>query len=220
MAGADAAVRHPARMAIAYLRAAGLERTADLPAVADLATASLAALEAQLDTGTGTVPCSSAGRLFDAVSALLGVRQRIRFEGQAAIELEILAAASPDPDIRLAMPVDGNGVVDHRPLIADLVCAFRAAVPVGELAREFHAALAVAIAQVCLQVAARTGVNTVGLTGGVFQNALLTSMARRHLEQAGLQVLTHRLVPPNDGGLSLGQAVIAASAEYQGWKDD
>lgn len=195
MAGGDSAVRHPARMAVSYLRAAGL------PAGPEYAF-----VERQLDSGH-SVRCTSAGRLFDAVAALLNVRDSIEFEGQAAIELEILAAsARPSGPNPLHLPVV-DGVIDHRPLIRDLVASDDSP---GDLARWFHEALADAIATACAAVAGRTGVRTAGLTGGVFQNALLTTLTRARLQARGLEVLTHRLVPPNDGGLALGQAVVAA----------
>jgi hydrogenase maturation protein HypF len=152
------------------------------------------------------------GRLFDAVASLLGVRHRISYEAQAAIELEILAAAAGSQSAELALPVSADGVLDHRPLIRALAAEVAAGIPAPVLARAFHLAVAAAVADAAELVARRTGVRSVGLTGGVFQNVLLTGLCRTRLEGLGLEVLTHHLVPPNDGGLALGQAAVAALA--------
>ena len=214
--GGDAAVRNPCRMALAFLIEAGVEWDEDIAAVAACDPAERRAVRSQLESGIGTVSCTSMGRLFDAVSALLGVRQRIAYEAQAAIELEHLAAAStaatPCSVQRLRFEVDADGVIDHRPVIRDLVKALRAGVRVDVLAREFHQAVAAAVGEAVERIARATGIATVGLTGGVFQNVLLARACRAALESAGLTVLVHRLVPPNDGGLALGQAVVAACA--------
>ncbi len=214
--GGDAAVRNPCRMALAYLCDAGLEWSEDLPPVAACAPAERRAVRSQLGSGTGTVSCTSIGRLFDAVSALLGVRQRIGFEAQAAIELEHVAAgatAAPPcsaPPVRFA--VDADCVLDHRPVTRALVAGLRAGVRVDVLALAFHEAVAAAVTEAVVQVATATGIRTVGLTGGVFQNVLLARQCLAGLRAIGLEVLVHRTVPPNDGGLALGQAVIAALA--------
>lgn len=209
--GGDAAVRNPCRTALSYLAAAGVEWADDLPAVAECTAPERAVVAAQLaGRGAAAVPCSSAGRLFDAVSSLLGLRHRVGFEAQAAIDLEALAAAVPAGGHVLAPFGVRDGVLDHRPAVRSLVDGLRAGVPVAALARAFHEALADAVLEVTEQVAGRTDIRTVGLTGGVFQNVLLLTACRDRLQAAGFDVLTHRLVPPNDGGLSLGQAVVAA----------
>ena len=213
--GGDGAVRNPCRMALAYLDAAGIEWASDLPPVKACSADELAAVGSQLRSGSGTVRCTSMGRLFDGVAALLGVRQRLGFEAQAAIELEILAAqwSGPrDDQCRLAFEVTADGILDYRPVISGLVAALREGVAVGRLAARFHDAVADALTVLVAGIAARTGVRTVGLTGGVFQNVLLTKACRTRVEAAGLEVLTHRLIPCNDGGLALGQAVVAGLA--------
>ena len=232
LAGGDAAVRSPCRTALGYLAAAGVGWDPALPPVAactDAERATLAATCAEyldpaghpgLDRrrrdargdGVRAVPCSSMGRLFDAVASLLGVRHRISYEAQAAIELETLAEAAGSQSAELAMPVGSDGVIDHRPLIRALVAEAAAGIPASVLARAFHLAVAAAVADVADLIARRTGVRSVGLSGGVFQNVLLTNLCRARLEARGLEVLTHHLVPPNDGGLALGQAAIAALA--------
>jgi hydrogenase maturation protein HypF len=206
--GGDAAVRNPWRMALSQLWMAGIDWSADLPPIAAATPAELRLTRSQLESGSGCVPCSSMGRLFDAVASLLGVRQRIDYEGQAAIELEALADSIGDtagPELRLAVGVDG--VIDPAGMLRAMVSAQRAGVPTAVLAAEFHHAVAVAVAESVQQAAG--SVRLVGLTGGVFQNVLLLRECRQRLQQAGFDVLTHHMVPPNDGGLALGQAAIS-----------
>jgi hydrogenase maturation protein HypF len=206
--GGDAAVRNPWRMALSQLWMAGIDWTADLPPVAAAAPAELRLTRSQLESNVGCVPCSSMGRLFDAVASLLGVRQRIDYEGQAAIELEVLADSADDtsgPPLQLAVRPDG--VIDPRAMIATMVSALRAHVQPATLAAEFHRAIAAAVTDVVQNVAG--SVRLVGLTGGVFQNVLLLRLCRQRLRQTGFEVLTHHAVPPNDGGLALGQAAIS-----------
>jgi hydrogenase maturation protein HypF len=165
------------------------------------------------------------GRFFDAVAAVLGVRQRIGYEAQAAIELEHLARSArsgrsavvaDQRPVRLRFGLDGHQVLDHRPLIRGLVDGLRDGIAPAVLALEVHRAVAVSVAQVAGRLAAAENITTVGLTGGVFQNVLLLRECSARLRQRGLTLLTHRLVPPNDGGLALGQAVVAALRTDQG----
>jgi hydrogenase maturation protein HypF len=205
LVGGDVAVRNPWRMALAHLDAADLEWAPDLPPVAAGTEAELRLLRSQLDSGLGCVTCTSVGRLFDAVASLLGVRHRATYEGQAAIELEMLAAEGSGR--RMSFAVEDHGVFDPAPVLAGIVAGMRSGVPVAELALGFHHALADAVALVVAQVAGP--VRVAGLTGGVFQNVLLLRLVRQRLQDVGFEVLTHRVVPPNDGGLALGQAAVS-----------
>src|SRR6201996_3023767 len=207
--GGDAAVRNPWRMALSQLWVAGIDWTSDLAPVAVAAPAELRLIRSQLENNTGCVACSSMGRLFDAVASLLGVRHRIDYEGQAAIELEALAASVPgDPGWpSLPFMVRTDGVIDPGTTVQTMVSALYAGTRPALLAAAFHEAVADAVAKVVVQVAG--GVRLVGLTGGVFQNVLLLGACRKRLQLAGFEVLTHHTVPPNDGGLALGQAVIS-----------
>lgn len=214
MTGGDAAVRNPCRTALAHLTAAGLPWDPELGPVQACEHRELVAVRAQLSSRAGTVRCSSMGRLFDAVASLLDVRHRIGYEAQAAIELEALAesgraTAGEDPACG-RFTVDADGVLDHRPVVRGIADGMRDGMPPAELAYGFHVAVAMAVAEAAERLAGTTGVRLVGLTGGVFQNVLLARECRRRLEEAGLAVLTHFVVPPNDGGLALGQAVVAA----------
>jgi hydrogenase maturation protein HypF len=212
--GGDAGVRNPVRMAAAALAASGIPVTAGTPVGDELTDDEARLLAALPGSSAGWVATSSAGRLFDVAASMLGVRHRISYEAQAAIELEVRAtrwlhshAAEP---VALTLPVElsdeGHAVLDPRPLLAGLDAAVRAGANVGELAYAFHAALASGAAALVRHAAPDAG--TVGLTGGVFQNRLLTALTIRALAEHDVQVLTHRLVPPNDGGLSLGQAAV------------
>jgi hydrogenase maturation protein HypF len=204
--GGDAAVRNPWRMALSELWMADIDWAADLAPVATATSAELRLIRSQLENNTGCVACSSMGRLFDAVASLLGVRHRIDYEGQAAIELEVLADSASSHAAELRMDVRTDGVIDPAGMVRAMVSALRAGVEPAALAAGFHRAVADAVLQVVSLVAGE--VRMVGLTGGVFQNVLLLRECRHRLQQAGFEVLTHHAVPPNDGGLALGQAAV------------
>ncbi len=207
--GGDNAVRQPARIALDLLHRAGIEWDPALPCVAAVGEADERVLAQQITRGVGCVPTSSMGRLFDAVSSLLGICQAVTYEGQAAAELEHLAR-----DGR-AVPLDfevGAGVLDPAPVIAGLVSGLRAGREVADLAAGFHGAVVRATATAVRQCAADAGIATIGLTGGVFVNRILLDGLRKVLVGSGFEVLSHDVLPCNDGGLSLGQAVIAAAS--------
>jgi hydrogenase maturation protein HypF len=205
--GGDAAVRNPWRMALSQLWTAGIDWTPDLAPVAAATPTELRLIRSQLVNNVGCVACSSMGRLFDAVASLLGVRHRIDYEGQAAIELEVLADSADDAETGLRMDVRTDGVIDPAGMVRAVVSALRAGVEPAVLAAGFHHAVADAVSEVVGLVAGE--VRVVGLTGGVFQNVLLLRECRRRLQQNGFEVLTHHAVPPNDGGLALGQAAVS-----------
>ncbi|CAN5147354.1 carbamoyltransferase HypF [soil metagenome] len=223
LAGGDEGVRNPVRTAALALLAAGLD-PAGTPVGDALTQAEAAALPGLLATGTGLVPTSSVGRLFDIVSALLGVRARVTYEAQAAIELEVLArrwhGSNGSGEIELPFPVTvapatGLPALDPGPLVGALTDAVRAGVDRGQLAWSFHMTLARATCALAADQAAVAGVGTVGLTGGVFANRVLLTHVTRDLRERGLEVLTHRLVPANDGGLALGQVAVGARVLQQ-----
>jgi hydrogenase maturation protein HypF len=206
--GGDAAVRNPWRMALSALWTADIDWTPDLAPVAAATPDELRLVRSQLKSGAGCVPCSSMGRLFDAVASLLGVRHRIDYEGQAAIELEALAeSVGGRPGPSLPLTVRADGVIDPATMVQTMVSALYAGTQPALLAAEFHRGVAAAVAKVVGQVAG--SVRLVGLTGGVFQNVLLLRACRKQLQLRGFEVLTHHIVPPNDGGLALGQAAIS-----------
>ncbi|WP_399431747.1 carbamoyltransferase HypF [Streptomyces sp. WAC05374] len=219
--GGDAAVRRPYRMALAHLWAAGITAEVDLPCAAACPTEERAVLERQLGRGLNCVPTSSMGRLFDAVSSLAGVCHHAEYEARAAIELEAaaVAAGSGDEDPRYVFRLAGRGrgdaspvSADPAPLLAAVVEDVRRGVPAPVVAARFHAAVARLVRTVCALAREAAGLETVALTGGVFSNALLSSACARGLRADGFTVLRHRNVPPNDGGIALGQLVVAARA--------
>ena len=220
LAGGDAAVRHPARLALAHLHAAGIPWREDLAPVRAMTPEALRVLRTQLKKQLQTHVTSSAGRLLDACASLAGGRQAVSYEGQAAIEFEALAMRAPIGfSSRYVLTLDSPSrgpaslTLDRfwRQVVDDVVRGRDR----RSIALDVHSALADAIVCVARHVRETHGTTVVGLTGGVFQNVLLLTLAARRLRHSGFTVLTHRLVPPNDGGLALGQAMIAAAMRQQ-----
>lgn len=197
--GGEAAVRQPWRLALAALLDAG-EPLDLLPP--DLPTAPLTRMHAN---GLG-LPSTGAGRWFDAVAALCGLRHRVSYEGQAAAELEALADPHGAP-YPFAIDHGRPFEIDLRPTVRAIAAALRAGVPAGAISARFHETLAHAVREACR----RAGGTTVALTGGCFQNRRLTERAAALLRADGVEVLLHHRVPPNDGGIALGQAAVAAA---------
>jgi hydrogenase maturation protein HypF len=209
MPGGEKAIREPWRMAAAYLADAGLSVEEFLPAIAPQQLRLIAQMQAQHINSPRT---SSAGRFFDAIAALLGVRHEVAYEGQAAMELEALAlsrGASGVYDFAIADATPH--VIDLAPLVRAVAHDVRRRRDAPEIARCIHDTLALVIDSTCRRIAQRCGINTVALSGGVFMNALLLEETHRRLTQAGFHVLRHTRVPPNDGGISLGQLAVAAA---------
>ncbi|PAY17930.1 carbamoyltransferase HypF [Rhodopirellula sp. SM50] len=214
--GGDTSIRRPYRTALALLSAHGLSWDQRLPCVSFCPAGVRRPLEQQLRSNLNCFPTSSAGRLFDAVASLIGIRHEVSFEAQAAIELETLAAEVIDQVDSNAYPFQIAEAADHTPIqirshdLIELICRdVIAGVDRRQIAAQFHHAVAGMITTVCQAGQKQSGIDVVGLTGGVFQNVLLTTLLIKRLETSGFNVLVHRQVPPNDGGLSLGQAVVA-----------
>jgi hydrogenase maturation protein HypF len=198
MPGGEQAIRQPWRMACAWLQEAGGEEPAPLPGVDPKRWRAVASL-ARSDLAPVT---TSMGRLFDAVAALLGIRHEITYEGQAAIELE--AAAAPGDHGRYEMPG-----LDPGPM---LLAIARDRDDPGAIAARFHDTIAHATAEAVIA----QGLDTAVLSGGVFLNRRLLEATRRKLEAAGLRVLVPERLPPGDGGISYGQAAVAAAQRNGG----
>jgi hydrogenase maturation protein HypF len=235
MPGGAAAVREPWRMAAAYLRlgyGAG-QCPPGARAMANRQGARWAKLDALLAVADGELGLSgafgwspagplrgasnapltsSAGRLFDAVAALLGLRDRVNYEGQAAVELE----QAVDPAEREWYPVRQEGpLIKGVDLVRGVVEDLAAGNDAGVIAARFHNGMVEALAQACVRARAETGLGVVALSGGVFQNEVLSRRLVARLNADGFEVLTHRRVPPNDAGISFGQVAIAAARDRE-----
>jgi hydrogenase maturation protein HypF len=210
--GGDASVVRPYRMALAHLWAAGIEWNDALPCVQACLPVEQKIMLVQLGKNVNATPTSSVGRLFDAIAALIGVRQTITYEAQAAIELEAMADVESGESYDFAL-IPGEPIrLDPRPIMRQVVRDLTGGIPPSQIAGRFHRGVAEIIACVCRTIRDRTGLTTVGLTGGVFQNMLLLQLACDALRRDGFEILIHHRIPPNDGGLSLGQAAIARSS--------
>jgi hydrogenase maturation protein HypF len=155
---------------------------------------------------------SSCGRLFDAVASILDLRHEVSFEAQAAIELEMAAMVVEEEQAEpYQLPAESSrrGPLPAAWLIREIVQDFQGGASPHLIAARFHTTLAALLAATVAEAAETTGITTVGLSGGVFQNRLFFHDVLERLERAGLDVLTHSLLPPGDGCIALGQAVVA-----------
>ena len=212
LAGGDAAVREPWRVARSYLHDAF---GAGLPAGEQPAGAAHAEkvrlLDLMLERRLHTIETSSCGRLFDAVASLIGLRHAVSFEGQAAMQLEAIAV--PDDTSRYEFAVQDRYPVqiDFRPMVRQIVAEARRGERAGCIAARFHNTLVAALAQVCRRMREELGLSRVCLSGGCFQNARLLRGCLDTLRSDRFEVYFQRHVPANDGGISLGQAAIACA---------
>ncbi|MCL5110662.1 MAG: carbamoyltransferase HypF [Chloroflexi bacterium] len=218
--GGAAAIARPCRTALSFAAAAGewvgalalLRGHLHREGLPGLDRSEEEVLRRQVGGRLNSPATSSCGRLFDAVSALAGVRQAVNYEGQAAIELEMSVDARDTGAYHLPlMPVGQGFVLDHRPLIRAVLADAAAATPAGAIAARFHKGLAAAVLAGCQWVRRRHGLQRVALSGGVFQNTTLLTLCLILLENDAFKVYTQHQVPCNDGGLALGQALVANS---------
>ncbi|MEV4126991.1 carbamoyltransferase HypF [Nocardia sp. NPDC049707] len=211
LAGGDLSVRKPYRMALSHLRAAGIDWSPGIASVDACPATERAVLEHQFGTGLGCAPTSSMGRLFDAVASLAGVRHVVDYEAQAAIELEGLARGAGGAAGRYQFAWhDGDPArVNPAPVLADVVADAARGVPPAVIGARFHAAVADLVHDAARRFAAPGSV--IALSGGVFQNALLLSSCTRLLRRDGFRVISHRRLPPNDGGIAFGQLLVVGA---------
>ncbi|EAV41302.1 (NiFe) hydrogenase maturation protein HypF [Stappia aggregata IAM 12614] len=217
--GGTRAIREPWRNLAAHLMTAFgpayLEQVPDGPLAAALRAKPLPVLDKMISSGLNAPLSSSAGRLFDAVAAALGVCFEIQdYEGHAGMALECLARPfiASETGYPVALSDSENAVISWEPLWHNLLSDVAAGVETGRIAARFHLGLIRGLTDMVAAIGASCGVGRVALSGGVMQNQILHEGLTRNLEKVGLEVLTHGLVPANDGGLALGQAVIAASS--------
>jgi hydrogenase maturation protein HypF len=223
--GGAAAIKRPYRTAIGYILTllgedalgAVITREAkqsQLTSIGSVSEVEMEIIRRQIERGINSPLTSSMGRLFDAVSALLGIRGEIDYEGQAAVELEMAAYEEDYVHIQKGYPyriveVEGIRVVRLRDLFATVLEDLNQGVSKGSMSVKFHNTIARMIDEMCRLTADKTGISQVALSGGVFQNRLLLKKTTNLLESSGFQLFTHRQVPCNDGGISLGQVAIA-----------
>ena len=204
-------------MTAAYLDAASGAAVPGGLAVTARNAAQWETITAMARRGVSSPLTSSAGRLFDAVAALVGVRDAISYEGQAAVELEQLADLSELSGYQVpVLTASDQVIVDGPALVRSAALDLAAGVAPALISARFHHGVTAATAATCAAVRERSGLDTVALSGGVFQNQLLATGVIAGLEAAGFRVLTHRRVPCNDGGISFGQAAVAAATDRLG----
>jgi hydrogenase maturation protein HypF len=208
MPGGERAIAEPWRMACSWLT----QMMAPLPpAFADIEQNRWNMVARMSMTGMGSPTTSSAGRLFDAVAAICGIRLEVTYEGQAAIEFEALADPAGGDPYPFPMEAGEMIVLNPRPTFMAILADIGAGVPVSMISARFHQTIAQATAEALVIAAERAGVDIAVLSGGVFQNRLLLRLTADALEQAGMRVLTPRLLPPNDGQIAYGQVAVAAA---------
>jgi len=206
--GGDAAIKKPARTALALLWSLGLEWDERLASVLEFCAEDRVTLRLQLEKKINTPMTSSMGRLFDAVSALAGVRQKVNYEGQAAIEFEAMADSAEAGQYVFGVE---SGRVRVGSVVEALIKDVMAGIPTSKISARFHNGLAEAVRETVQKISRETSLRSVVLSGGVWQNITLLQKTISLLSKDGFEIYIHREVPTNDGGLSLGQAYIAAS---------
>lgn len=215
--GGDTAIRKPARVALSYLRKAGIDWDPRLSCVSSTSSEELLALDAQISRGFNTPLTSSIGRLFDAAASLSGLRHSVTYEAQAAIEFEALADPFEEKSYAFELlPVDQpenptQWTIDPSQVIRMVVADAQSNVPVSIISARFHNGLSEIIVHLCALISRQTGIRTVALSGGVWQNIRLLRQTIQKLEKQDFEVLIHTRVPTNDGGVSLGQVAVAGN---------
>jgi hydrogenase maturation protein HypF len=201
LAGGDAAVREPWRAALGYLAEASFEGVPEKR---------IRLVRRMIESGVNTVQTSSCGRLFDAVAAIIGLRTVVNFEAQAAIELETIAEDGHTERYPFEIEDGPAWKLDFRPMMERIAKEAAEGARRGAMSARFHNTLGEAIVEGCRRIRGQSGLGRVCLSGGTFQNMRLLGLAVAGLRGAGFEVFLHAKVPPNDGGIALGQAAIAA----------
>ncbi len=209
LAGGDSAVKRPYRIALSLLREAGVNWDEDLACVNTASETERNVLAKQLENNLNTIPTSSFGRLFDAIASITNVRQEITYEAQAAIEFEALVNEDLTESYEFDL-VDGDTIlINWKNLVREIVRDVLEGYSVLTISAKFHNAVANLILDLSVEMEKRFDINKVALSGGCFQNVALLKKTLHLLNQNNFEVFTHSKVPPNDGGLALGQAIIA-----------
>ena len=214
MPGGEAAIKEPWRMAVSYLYQTfgkGFEDL-DLPLFKKIDTHPIKTMEKMIQNRINSPYTSSLGRLFDGVASMIGVRNHVVFEGQAAMELEMAASEKMSETYEYEWTSEDVHRVLPQPVIRGIVRDMEKGIEPAEISGKFHWTVIRMFTELCGVIARETGLNRVVLSGGVFQNSILLTGLIQTLAEKNFQVFTHKLVPPNDGGISLGQAMVAAAS--------
>lgn len=203
--GGDSAIRNPSKIALAQLFSAGIKWGEQLPPVSSYDPETLRLLHKQLATNLNCIPTTSMGRLFDAVASLVGIRHKVNYEGQAAIELENIA--DPVESGKYDLPISAD-VIKSTELFPQIIRDLTSGINISCISARFHNTLAQLCIDCCTLIKKESGITRVALSGGVWQNTTLLQKASALLSGSGFTVLLHHRVPPNDGGLALGQVMI------------
>jgi len=208
--GGEAAIREPWRVALSLLYQTFGRDLFDLPIefVKRLDRLKAGNILTMIERKINCPLTSSCGRLFDGIAALVGVRDRVSYKGQAAIELE-MEMGEGEGLYPVTVPERGECIIPQNPIIHGVVSDLRQGVDRGTIIRKFHNTLVTVFADVCLKLRKERGLNRVCLSGGVFQNVFLLENLEKALSALGFEVYTHSMVPPNDGGIALGQVIVA-----------
>jgi len=214
MPGSAAAIREPWRMAVSYLHDAfgGNLGGLDLPFMREAGPDKVRLIQEMIAKRINSPLTSSLGRLFDGVAALAGLRSRVSYEGQAAMELEMAAQNETESFYDYFLEGDSPWRMPPAPIVRAVAADVGTGCPVALISAKFHNTLIRLFGDLCDRIRAAHGLKRVVLSGGVFQNVRLLTGLARALEAEGFEVFSHRLVPTNDGGIALGQAVIAAKS--------
>jgi len=209
LAGGDTSIKKPYRVALAHLWQAGVAWNEKLPCVPACAEIERKILLKQFENKINTIPTSSFGRLFDAVASIAGIRQTVTYEAQAAIEFEAVLDDNVTDSYQFTV-IEGETIeIDAAPLVRRAALDVLDGIPISVISAKFNNAAANLILRLALLFREREKLNKVALSGGCFQNVALLKASLKRLRENDFEVVTHRKVPPNDGGLALGQAVIA-----------
>ena len=204
--GGDSAIRHPCKTAAGYLWGLGIEWDDTIPSISVLGETDQKILRSQLENQINCPKTSSMGRLFDAVASLIGLRQHVNYEAQAAIELE----NAVDHQITEGYQFNISGeIIDPAPVLNAVIRDYTNGCKVSEIAAKFHNGIRRLILDLSKQIASQTGCRNVALSGGVMQNRYLIKNVIQDLREDGFHPLIHKNVPANDGGIALGQAIVA-----------
>jgi hydrogenase maturation protein HypF len=219
MPGGTMAIKEPWRMALVYLSEAFGNAADDLriDLMRRVDPQKWEILRRMIEKKINTPWTSSMGRLFDAISSLLSIRDEVHYEGQAAIELEMIADQRVKEEYLFHIHKDEMPIViDPTEMIRGIVRNLIDGAPPSKISGKFHRTISRLIVETCKTIRAMESLNRVVLSGGVFQNIFLLTLTTEELKRSGFDVYTHRLVPPNDGGIALGQAVIAHMRSFKG----